>query len=424
MSTPSADGAEPRILIVNQHGDNTGDESALRAMLNGLDARVGPATYTVVHQFRERSSEIDVPQPVRWITLRLPGVEPLRLVLYVLTLLLRRPRRGLLGPVGLATIEAYETADLVVSAPGGPYFGDRYWSHEPVHWLYVWLARWHEVPCALYAPSAGPFEKRWMNPFRRATYRCFDVVTLREERSAAYLRGLMGADVGVEVTADAALQERVAPIDRAEWIVDGADLTGRFVVAVSVIDAPYPGDADPAARRAAHDDAVVAALQRVADRLGEPAQLHVAFVPQLRSRRHDDAPYLRRLAHRMPTGCSWEVVDAAQDSNQQRSRFAAADLVLAGRYHPAVFAVSAGVPLVCIAYEHKASGLMEAAGLARVLIELDDVTSARLEQLVDRALDEADTIRAHLREVEPVLRARSARTSEAVAEVVSLRAPR
>jgi colanic acid/amylovoran biosynthesis protein len=134
------------VLVVNQHGDNTGDESAVRGMLAGLEEHLAPVRFTVVHQFRERSSEVDVDQPVRWITMVLPGTEPLRLVVYSLLMLVRLRRPGILGPVGRATIEAYESADLVVSAPGGPYFGDVYWSHEPVHWFYVWLARWHRVP--------------------------------------------------------------------------------------------------------------------------------------------------------------------------------------------------------------------------------------------------------------------------------------
>ena len=61
-------------------------------------------------------------------------------------------------------------------------------------------------------------------------------------------------------------------------------------------------------------------------------------------------------------------VDPARDAQAQRGLVAAADLVLAGRYHPLVFAVSAHVPVVPIAYQHKATGVAEAAGLGdRVL---------------------------------------------------------
>lgn len=408
-STPSRP-SERHVLVVNQHGDNTGDEAALRAMLDGLEQRLAPVRFTVVHQFREKSSEVDVPQDVRWITLVLPGTESLRLVLHALGRLLGRDWQRVLGPVGSATAQAYRTADLVVSAPGGPYFGDVYWSHEPVHWFYVWMARWNSVPAALYAPSAGPFAKRWMNPFRRRTYRCFDVIALREERSARHVRELLGPDVSLEVTADSALQQRVAPVDRHDWLVDGADLVDRFVLCVAAIDSPHGGER--------HDDAVVAAVHRVADRLGDPSRLHVVLMPQLHSRRHTDAPYLRRLGARLTDGVSWEVADN-RSSDVQRARFAASDLVIAGRYHPAVFAISARVPLVCIPYEHKATGLMEAAGLEDLMVPIEQVDAGRLTALVDRALDDEETLRPRLADAEPILRARAARTSELVASVLT-----
>lgn len=419
-SPPTAARRAPtHVLVVNQHGDNTGDEAAIRGMLDGLAEQLGDARFTVLHQFRERSSEVDTGHDVRWIPLVLPPLEAVRLVLYSLLQLLGVRSRALLGTTGRAVVDAYDTADLVVSAPGGPYFGDPYWSHEPVHWFYVWLARWRRLPTALYAPSTGPFRKRLLNPLRRLTYRCFDVVTLREERSAEYLRELVGDDVGFEVTVDAALQQQVPPLDRDDWVVrtehGGEPLGDRFLLVVSAIDFPYPGDPDPAARRRRYDEAIVAAVRRVVERAGGPDRVHVAFMPQLHSAQHTDVPYLTRLGRMLGDEVSWEVVADSASSIVQRSRFAAADLVIAGRYHPAVFAVSAGVPVLCIPYEHKAAGLMEAAGQSAHVVDLDEVEASRLERAVDELFDRRDEVAKELAEVEPVLRARSRRTSELVA---------
>lgn len=406
------------MLVVNQHGDNTGDESALRAMLERLSVELGPTSFTVLHQFNERTSEVEVAQPVRWIPLRLPLGESLRLLAYTLTLVLSRPRPRLLGPIGRAVIQAYETADLVLSAPGGPYFGDLYWDHEPVHWCYVWLARLHHVPCALYAPSAGPFAKRWMNPLRRFTFRCFDVLTVREERSAQHVRSLLGPRADLEVTADSALAERVPPLARRSWPIGDGDAEGRFLLAVSVIDSAYQGDPDPDRRRRAHDRSIAAAIERVASRLEDPNQLHVVFMPQLRSRRHDDSTYLRRVAQQLPEGRSWEMLGPELSSDDQRARIAASDMVIAGRYHPAVFSLSAGVPLVCIAYEHKASGVMDLAGMSELTVALEDVDTETLCALVDRVMAHHQELREQLLAVEPDLRERARRTARSCAQLV------
>jgi polysaccharide pyruvyl transferase WcaK-like protein len=202
---------------VNQHGDNRGDEAALLAMCAGIEAELGPTQFTVIHQFNNAAAGPMLRPDALWITLKLPKFEALRILVYICLRIFGLRLYFLLGSLGKKTIAAYETADVVVSAPGGPYFGDLYIRHEAVHWLYVWLAKLHHVSAVLYATSAGPFQKKWANPFRRYTYRCFSRLFVREEISAEHIRGLFvgrGRNVNIEVSVDSALQVSVAPIDR------------------------------------------------------------------------------------------------------------------------------------------------------------------------------------------------------------------
>lgn len=410
--------APVHVLVVNQHGDNTGDEAALRAMLDGLAARVPNVRFTVLHQFREVSSCVATGHDVTWLRLVVPPAQAIGLVVHTLLSLLGRGPRRLLGRDTRPIVEAYRTADLVLSAPGGPYIGDVYWRHEPVHWFYVWLARVHRRPVGLYATSAGPFRIRPFNPFRRMTYRCFGRLVLREEVSARMVRALMGDRVPVEVTADSALQQRVPPRSTDEWSQVGVT-DDAVLVAVSAIDRTYSDDPDPQARRRNYDDSVLAAVGTVARRSGRPT--HVVFVPQLQSAAHDDTRYLTGLGHRLPAGVTWEVAGAGATSVEQRGIFACADVVVAGRYHPAVFAVSAEVPVLCIPYEHKAAGLMAAAGLDEYSVDLDAVDPERLSEVAADLWDRRDEVRARLAVTEPALRALAGRTSDLVVELLEQR---
>jgi colanic acid/amylovoran biosynthesis protein len=423
LTVPLAGGdggvGQRHVVVVNQHGDNRGDEAALRGMLAGLHERLAPVRFTIVHQFGEPSSCVEVPYEVEWLPSTMPRSVPARLVVTALLRWVRLPWRWAAGEIVEKVHDAYDDADLVVSAPGGPYFGEVYAGHEPLHWLYVLLAAWRDKPAILYAPSAGPFTS-WWRPLRRRVLRSFRRVAVREDISAENLRGLMGDDFAVEVTADSALQSSVEPLARSEWRFDGETLEGRTLIVVSAIDRPYAGDTDPPGRRRRYDDAVVAALADIAGR----TRAHVAFVPQVHGR-HRDQPYLERLARRLhaavPEGVTIEVVDERLDSDAQRSRFAAADLVLAGRYHPAVFAISAEVPLVCVPYEHKAAGLMAAAGLEDLSLPIDDVTTERLTDLLHRAHEDREDLRARLTDASTTLSARAARTSDMAAECVEPR---
>ena len=400
---------KPHVLVVNQHGDNRGDEAALLAMCSGIEAELGPTQFTVIHQFNNAAAGPMLRPDAQWITLKLPVGEAIRFVVYLALRIFRLRPQFLLGSLGQKTIHAYETADVVVSAPGGPYFGDLYSGHEAVHWLYVWIAKLHRVPAMLYATSAGPFHKKWANPFRRYTYRCFSRLYVREEISAGHIRGLFAGrrhGVNVEVSIDSALQVAIAPQERQH-----ADAQ---LIVVSAINWPYPNDPSPQLRQKEYDTAVIEAVKIFA----ESRPTHVVFVPQLYGSMHRDTPYLEALARLLPANISCEVLSDTKSSNEQRALFAAADWVIAGRYHPAVFAVSAAVPVLCIAYEHKATGVLQAAGVPDAVMSIDEVTVEVVQAKARELLAARADLSARLQVAQVALREVSSRTSGAVAELV------
>ena len=400
---------KPHVLVVNQHGDNRGDEAALLAMCSGIEAELGPTQFTVIHQFNNAAAGPMLRPDAQWITLKLPVGEAIRFVAYLALRIFRLRPQFLLGSLGKKTIHAYETADVVVSAPGGPYFGDLYIGHEAVHWLYVWIAKLHRVPAMLYATSAGPFHKKWANPFRRYTYRCFSRLFVREEISAGHIRGLFAGrrhGVNVEVSIDSALQVAIAPQERQH-----ADAQ---LIVVSAIHWPYPNDPSPQLRQKEYDTSVIEAVKIFA----ESRPTHVVFVPQLYGSMHRDTPYLEALARLLPANISCEVLSDTKSSNEQRALFAAADWVIAGRYHPAVFAVSAAVPVLCIAYEHKATGVLQAAGVPDAVMSIDEVTVEVVQDKARELLAARADLSARLQVAQVALREVSSRTSSAVAELV------
>ena len=400
---------KPHVLVVNQHGDNRGDEAALLAMCAGIEAELGPTQFTVIHQFNNAAAGPMLRPDAQWITLKLPKFEAFRILVYICLRIFGLRPHFLLGSLGKKTITAYETADVVVSAPGGPYFGDLYIGHEAVHWLYVWIAKLHRVPSMLYATSAGPFQKKWANPFRRYTYLCFSRLFVREEISAEHIRGLFVGrrrNVNIEVSVDSALQVSVVPIDRLP--------EEDQLIVVSAIHWPYPNDPSPQLRQKEYDTSVVEAIKIFAD--GRPTQ--VVFVPQLYGSIHRDTPYLEGLARQVPTDIRSEVLSDTKTSNEQRAVFAAADWVIAGRYHPAVFAVSAAVPLLCIAYEHKATGVLQTAGVPDAVLSIEKVSVEVVRAKAQELLAGKADLSARLQLAQVALREVSSRTSVAVAEVV------
>lgn len=403
------------ILIINQHGENRGDEAAMRAMLAGFQEQLGEVRFTLLYQFQDRSLRLQFREDVTDLPIVLPPADYLTAALFSAGSLGRLDLKPLLTGAMQQIVSAYESADLVVSAPGGPYFGDIYAKHELVHWWYVWLAAHFKKPLFLYSPSAGPFENKLLNPVRRAMYRKFDVLATREEISHAHLLRLLGPETVVHVTADSAVQQIFEPMDRGEYLGESRrELVGRYLVAVSLNDYAYPGESDPEALRERYNTSVL----RVLVRLHQRRDCHFLLTPQLYGRVHSDVPFLERMGNQLPADCSWEVIDPSLDSDGQRRLFAMCDFHLASRYHPAIFGHTGMTPGICICYEHKALGFMKQIGLERFAFDIRDLHADRLERAVDEVLESYDAIVDQLGTAIPKLQRRAQRSTDLAVQLL------
>lgn len=387
----------------------------MNAMLQRFEQELGDVRFTLLYQFGDPSLRLQFRQQVDDLPIVLPPADYLRAALYSVGHVSRLDLRGVLPSTMKRIVAAYESADLVVSAPGGPYFGDFYANHELVHWWYVWLGYQFEKPLFLYAPSAGPFENPLLNPVRRRMYRLFDVLVTREEISQGHLHGLLGTNTVVHVTADSAIQVRVPSASREQYFTEArAHLAGKFLVAVSLNDYKYPGEPQPLALRDHYNRAMLDLLQH----LHSQKDCHFLFVPQLHGKVHSDLPFLQTIAARLPTGTSWEVVDERVDAEQQRAIFGMCDFHVASRYHPAIFGNTGLTPGICIYYEHKALGFMRQLGLERYAFDIRKPDATQLRAAADDILKNHTGLVKHLQERIPELQARASRTTELAVDLL------
>lgn len=122
-------------------------------------------------------------------------------------------------------------------------------------------------------------------------------------------------------------------------------------------------------QRARGDDASVARL--VADEIGLPDQCHIVSGP-------------------LPVGAIVETI-------------AGCDLVLAMRYHAAVFGVVAGTPPVGITYDRKVANLMQDTGLGAFACCLPALTAERVSAMMGDAWRQRASLVEHLSVVRPCL---------------------
>ena len=145
-------------------------------------------------------------------------------------------------------------------------------------------------------------------------------------------------------------------------------------------------------------------LATVAARTGLPIRLlpHVSTPGQ----RDGDILAHERIAEHAP-GASVEVLE--QQSAAETARITArAQLVVTTRYHPVVFAIAAGVPVLPIAVDHygevRLGGALENWGLASALRSVRHLADDGGASWIDEVLGSAGAIGGHLSRTEPLLR--------------------
>jgi polysaccharide pyruvyl transferase WcaK-like protein len=74
--------------------------------------------------------------------------------------------------------------------------------------------------------------------------------------------------------------------------------------------------------------------------------------------------------------------------------------------------------VLCIAYEHKATGVLQAAGVSDAVMSIDEVTVEAVQAKARELLAGKADLTARLHVAQVALREISARTSVAVADVV------
>lgn len=345
-----------RVLITGYYGfGNAGDEAILASMISGL---------------RERRREIEIVvvsgNPGR--TTALHGVPAV-------------PRDDIPG-----LVEAVRSSDLVILGGGG--LLQDYWPTPAEDFLTPWqgglytylalpvLAALTNRPFFLYAIGVGPLATEEGRELTRVAFALARGATVRDPESLDLLRSIgipRESLQGVEIAADPAFDlpaARLAP---------DLGLPAEGGPVLGVVLRPWNFSRD----RSGEWEAEVG---RALDRLVAEAGARIVFLPfDARAEGEDDAALQDRVRRGMAAGGRTSRLAAGLPPGELAGALSRCDLVLAMRYHAALFALSAGVPTVGLAYDPKLAALMDGAGLGESCLPPERWTEPELFDALERA---------------------------------------
>jgi len=391
-----------KIVAINSHADNRGDEAAQRSMIHTLGQMIPESRFTVLtvtpHGL-ELQEHVEVLRAFSAVNRAFPFFHlPFITLWTVLRLLgIKLPFLGRRFQI-CKGLERLAEADIVISCPGGPYFGDIYRSHEiGEHLLHIFIAKIFRKPVMIYGMSIGPFRIRWRNVLRKYLLNKVEVITLRDPISREYLEELRLTKPIIQVTADSAFQSdvnlsslRLSEVMAAEIGPHG----DRPLVGITPTGARwnFPGLGNAGKLMADYTRTIAAAV----DHIVEKYNAIVVFFPQLYGI-STDMPLIEKIIEQTNSSDSIRVLSNRLDSDIQQAVISQMDLMIGNRYHSVIFALKSCVPTVCISYEHKSAGVMQEVGMTGFLIGIKDLSCDRLIQITDDAWSHREDIRARLK---------------------------
>lgn len=343
--------AVARVAISGYYGfDNSGDEAVLQSILTALEKegqreglRVVPVVLSADPTATERRYGVESAHRMRFGELR----------------------------------EAIHTCDALISG-GGSLLQDATGVKTIPYYLGVLkLAQWMDKPTYIYAQGVGPVQRRVFHPMiRRVLNRC-DLVTVRDETSAALLRR-MGVNHDVLVVPD--------PVLGLPWFDEGKpdlppEKEKERLPVVGVAIRFWRDD-----RRELKD--LAAGLNLLAER----RPMRIRFLPMHPPGDIEASAYvMERLSPAAREHA--EVAEPAEAPLEMAEQVAGCDLLIAMRLHALIYAATQRVPLIGISYDPKIDVFLDRlcetpAG------SVDKVDPALLASEAVRLLDSAEVWRA------------------------------
>ncbi len=345
-----------KILIINQHSQNHGDEAAGLALVRKL-LSAGYSDITV--SYNTPCCREDV------FFVHEPGVRQIRQNHYprgigrFLRLYLRNPgflTRAMLLPYSRLRndYQLIRNADVVINAPGGINMGG-YRDN-----LYLWRLKTalelgkHVI---MYSSSIGPFDmEEYFVNISREILRQVDFLSLRDAQSCRY-----AMEMG---------REAICSIDTAFLMEPPAVLPSELQLPPSyVVIVPHQLYAWHPRFLKMDRKALDGFYRMLLEKLSRKG-IATVLLPQIFANPQvNDEEYFKSLASGIP---GTQVISTGYSSDIQQKIIHGAEFLIGARYHSTVFAVNNEVPFYSLSYEHKMVNMLETLSLKDCCMSISD----------------------------------------------------
>ena len=355
-----------KILIAGYYGfGNTGDEAILTAIIQALREEERGAHIIVVSGDVEVTYAAQEVEAVLWTDI---------------------------GSIVNATI----SADLVILGGGG-IFHD-YWGFDPTTILtqhhsglayfsgIALLATLLDKPLMICAVGVGPLLSELGVRYTRFACDQAATITVRDAESKIHLENLGVSSDDIHLTADPAFLIQPAKLDKA--LQEKLSMSAPLVCValrnwdIGVSSAYWEGQ-------------VAEALDIFIEQEGAKL-IFLPFQTLAENNLTDDVIVSERIMLKMKHRDRVVDIDSELTPAEKLSVISQSDLVLGMRMHSLLFSITAGVPMVALAYDPKVRNTMRQVDLEEYTVRLGEITAQSLHSLLTKAFKNRAELVDHL----------------------------
>jgi colanic acid/amylovoran biosynthesis protein len=307
---------------------------------------------------------------------------------------------GLKGFYRSAVCTTLKNSDAVISCSDENFKEAAAFLPLNVYWIFAWwsmlvsrtwdvlITRFLGKPVVMFPNSVGPFRTLIGKLVSKSALKSFDFILIREPISYEITESLkIGTPRGL--TFD------------TTWIFkpdDTASVKGHFNRCIGVSPGFY-------AQTFSREEIVkqttfyAEALDEVVEQLG----LSVLFLPHYVSGfSFDDAEISQMVIQRMRNRRHASILQV-QTADEFKLLLDQMNIVVSAKMHPAVLALSGTVPTLCIAYDHKQTGLFNSLEMSECVISIEEFSRENLKSKILYVWNNREQIRARLRSRVPLI---------------------
>lgn len=412
-----------KILIINAHWDNRGDEAAIRAMIDSLknyrsDLKINLMLLTKsVYSFPYKDVELLKPFPYLYFDNKKEAVKMLIKTMIDMLLLISSSGKIAFSEDGRRFAKEISDSDLVIHSPGGPNIGDIYNSFSNDLYLFrIYIAMLAKKPVFFYAPSMGPFNSKLRKLFRKYLLRKAVGIVVRDQISERYLKEQLG--LTPYVAYDSALQYD-PPEDYLEKYSESRfllDLTKKHsVIGIVITDLAW----HPKYKTDVYKKQNIRESMSIFVNYLTKRKYVVLLIPQLFGNLRDIG-----ILSEYEKNDRVYILSEHFDAYAQQLIIKNLFCVISMRYHPIIFAAKYSVPFISIYYEHKAKSFVESIDRSDLLLNVEELTPERLINLFSYLEANHEKIKKEMKSIEKKIRSESKKINKILFYIINNKIPK